>query len=140
MHVAVVERRALAHALRAAASPQERPVDAAAVDDEPARARALERAMAGAGDEELGIRLEGDVVDVGQPTDGDAVPESSSLPARRRRAAERPLPPVRRRAKFHQSPISRPWIGVVLVLTLERSRLHRRMEEPCSDSARRGSA
>ena len=45
MRVAVVQRHALAHALGRAAAPQERPVDAAAVDDVPARALALESEM-----------------------------------------------------------------------------------------------
>src|SRR4051794_24991929 len=65
--VAVAERRAFGQALRrAAAAPQEGAVDATAVDDEPDSPLALERAVAGARDEELGIGLERDVVHIRQ--------------------------------------------------------------------------
>ena len=67
--VAVVKRRPLLDALQLAVAPEERAVNASAVDDDPARSDPFERAMRDAGDEELGVRLQGDVVGVGEPTD-----------------------------------------------------------------------
>src|SRR5512132_4467356 len=72
-HVAVVERSALDDALQAARSSNEGPIDAAAVDDEPPGSRALARAMRGAGDQKLRIRLEGDVVDLRKAADRHSV-------------------------------------------------------------------
>jgi hypothetical protein len=71
--VAVSERRALDHPPKRARPPDEGPVDAAAVDDEPARSLPLEGAVARAGDQELRVGLEGDVVGLGEAADGDAL-------------------------------------------------------------------
>ena len=60
-------------ALELTGAADERPVDAAAVDDRPRAARALEGAVLGPRDEVLGIGLERDVVQLGQPADGHAV-------------------------------------------------------------------
>jgi hypothetical protein len=64
-----VEQCAPNHTLQAAASPEERPVDAAAVHDEPTTALALKRAVGCTSDQELGVRLESDVVRLGKATD-----------------------------------------------------------------------
>ena len=67
--VSVVQRHAVGHLLQLAAPPEERPVDAAPVDDEPVSALVLERAVGLARDEQLRIGLERDVVDLRQAAD-----------------------------------------------------------------------
>ncbi len=59
----------------------ERPVDAAAVDDRPGAARALEGAVLGPRDEVLGVGLERDVVQLWQSADRD--PLSGQVDRRR---------------------------------------------------------
>jgi len=56
--------------LKRGAAPEEGSVDAAAVDDEPARPGPFERAVGRAGDEELRVRLKCDVIDIGEAADG----------------------------------------------------------------------
>jgi hypothetical protein len=56
-----------------AAAADERPVDAAAVQDEPASTLTLERAVAGASDEELWIWLKRDVIGIGKTADRHAL-------------------------------------------------------------------
>ena len=56
------------HTLQAAASPEERPVNAAAVQNEPTTALALKRAVGRTSDQELGVRLQSDVVRLGKAT------------------------------------------------------------------------
>src|SRR5207253_6342436 len=102
-------------ALERAAPPQERPVHAAAVDHEPVRTVALEREVRGAGDEQLGIGLERDVVGLGQPADGD--PRARQGDAAEEHAV-RPGDDDLRSTIFHRSPISSPWIRAVRWSTL----------------------
>ena len=71
--ISVAERRPPLDASKLAAAPDERSVDAATVDDRPACSLPLERAVGGATDEPLGIRLEGDVV-LGQAPDRHSLP------------------------------------------------------------------
>src|SRR5207247_2844515 len=70
--VAVTQSHASRDAFQRGSPPQEGPVDAAAVHDEPLRALALEGAVARASDQPLRVRLEGDVVGIGVSADGYA--------------------------------------------------------------------
>jgi hypothetical protein len=87
-NVAVVERHAPFDALQIGAAADEGPVDAAAVDQEPAVALALERAVGDACDEALGVRMERDLVLVGQPADRRAFAGQRDRPARNARTGD----------------------------------------------------
>src|SRR5207248_8176993 len=70
--VAVAQNLATFNAMHPTAAPEKRSVDTAAVDDCPTHPVALERAVIRPRDEELGIRLERDVVDSGEAADRHA--------------------------------------------------------------------
>jgi hypothetical protein len=69
--VSVPERPPSLDPLQVAAAPDERAVDASAVDDRPRAGCPLEDAVLCAGDEVLGIGTERDVVQLGQASDGE---------------------------------------------------------------------
>src|SRR5512132_4384292 len=141
-HVAVVERSALDDALQAALSSNEGPIDAAAVDDEPPGSRALERAMRGASDQELEIRLKGDVVDLRKPADCHPVARQLELD---RLIAAGPQNQHFCRVSHERNSIDRlshvhGSASFPLSHWITKEATPEGLEESCSDSARRGSA
>jgi hypothetical protein len=140
--VAVVEGKALDDALQAAASPKERSVDAAAVDDEPTRPDPLERAMGSTRDEELGIRLEGDVIDLREAADCHAFARQIELD---RLIAAGPTKQHFCRVRHERDSIDRPShvhgsASLPLSHSITKEATPEGLEESCSDSARHGSA
>src|SRR5512132_3076983 len=141
-HVAVVERSAFDDALQAALSSNEGPIDAAAVDDEPPGSRPLERAMRGAGDQKLRIRLEGDVVDIRKAADCHSVARQLEL---HRLIAAGPQNEHFPRVRHERNSIDRPShvhgsASFSCSHSITKEATPEGLEESCSDSARRGSA
>ena len=74
-----MERGTLGDLPKLPAPSQERPVDAAPVHDEPGAPSCSSVTCAVAGNEQLGIGLERDVVDRREATHGDSLAESSKV-------------------------------------------------------------
>jgi probable HAF family extracellular repeat protein len=126
--VAVAKRRAARNPFEHPGASEEGSVDAAAVDDQPPGPLALECAVGDAGHQELGVRLQRDVVVLGQASDGEPIVWQSEYAKLRAVGTDgddlcSTLDLSRCRARFHLSPISRPWNGGTLWSTLdERAR------------------